>query len=172
MSWEQVRADAPVACGACGWGGTARRAQLELPDETVAELYCPQCHDRIALIENVIEPLDIRRRAAQGDPWAGAFLKNDAERAQSQLRSPDALPALDGDGPLDFVWDHEGGDESPTLVIRLKDGAAIWKERASFGQRRRFEELKSFLQQRYGARFRSLEINFDNHHCSVWYYGD
>lgn len=51
MTWDEYESDVPVRCEVCGWEGRSTKAELRMPDETVAELVCPQCHNYdIALI--------------------------------------------------------------------------------------------------------------------------
>lgn len=173
MTWEQYEADVPVECAVCGWKGTTKQAELKMPDETVAELDCPKCQNyNIALIENVIYPQEMRERAAAGDPWCQTYETNQAEIAASLLKSSDKLPDLPGTEKLDFIWDHEGGDANPTVVIHLKDGTVVWKERAYFGGKDRFKEVTELFKRKYGERFGTLEVNFHNYGAGIYYYGD
>lgn len=174
MTWEEYERNVPLVCPRCDWKGGSKEAQLKLPDETVGELFCPQCGEyEFALLDSAPSRTEIEQRAANGDAWYQKLLENEKLRQETLLRNASGLPDLEDLDELHFVWDAEGSEETEVwTVIRLKEGKPVWKERASFGGKTRFEEVRKMLEEKYKERFKSFEINFANYLCGIYYYGD
>ena len=173
MTWAQYGANGRVECASCRWAGDAKKAKLRMPDETVSEVECPECGETIALMNNVLSPAEIKQQAAEGDPWSKKILENNKNINKTLLKSAAELPDVEGDAELHFIWDAEGTEVAGvTTVIRLKGEGVVWKERAWFGGEKRFEKMRKLLAKKYGPRFQSLEVNFDNPVCGIYYYGD
>lgn len=88
------------------------------------------------------------------------------------LQSHEQLPDSGVRNDLEFVWDHEGGDERPTTLIRLRDGKVVWTERAYLGCKQRFLEVERLLMREYGSGFWSLEVDMSDTDCGLYDYGD
>ncbi len=172
MNYIEYQADGAIECKSCGWKGTTKQARLELDTQETADLNCPKCAEKIATVVVALSRGELEKMAARGDESAGEILRKHKSIEDSQLKTAASLPELEGASRLDFIWDFEwsAGHEA-TTVIRL-GGRALWKEKAWFGGESRFREVEALLKKRYGARFGSLKVNFDNDDCAYYYYGD
>ncbi|GAB4202456.1 MAG: hypothetical protein OHK0022_25690 [Roseiflexaceae bacterium] len=69
---------------------------------------------------------------------------------RQELRSPEQLPAIEGD-ELVFTWDQHDADSIISCGERL-----IWREQTGWEVYERFEEIAVILQRKYGARLKDL----------------
>lgn len=182
MRYIEYQSDIPVRCNFCGWEGTTKQAKFNPETQEEADLDCPKCGRTIAVVTVALYDYDfeeIRKLADKGVVWAKELLEEHKKKLEikksieeSLLKDPAKLPDLDEYQKLDFIWDFEWSkNREPTTIIRVND-KVIWKERAYFGGERRFKEVEELLKKKYGKRFSSLKVNFDNDDCGYYYYGD
>jgi hypothetical protein len=151
-------------CSRCGWTSTVSLADLDDPCGGAATIQCPKCYRRIGVV--VFPNLsDTEEAAAQGNeeairelPGMQDRIKHFAARNEKfereKLQSVDQLPELKGDA-LEFLWDIEDAGGDTYQIIRLGE-TEVWRELAFFDSIPRFNEIKEFLRNRYGIRFKSL----------------
>jgi hypothetical protein len=164
-------------CPRCGWSGTVSLADLDDPCGDAATIQCPKCFRSIGVV--VFPNLaDTEEAAAQGNEEAmrelpgmqdriKRFAARNEQFEKEKLRSADQLPELDGDS-LEFLWDIADAGGDTYQIIRLGD-FALWREFAYFDNIPRFNELKGFLKNKYGTRFKSLRPTDDS---LEWLCGD
>jgi hypothetical protein len=158
--WQYDETD-PLVCPSCGWTGTGVGAEMNVFRELV-DLRCPNCEQMLVIVANpTIE--ETKRAAAAGNPRAIADMdyvrQIEAFRARwerERLHSAAELPELEGT-ELAFVWDFEqiDGTETARTIIRHGD-REVWSEPALWEGGERFREVKTLLEERYGARFVGL----------------
>ena len=154
----------PFTCSRCGWTGTVSGLDLDDPCGSAATIQCPKCYRSIGVV--VFPNLsDTEEAAAQGNEEAIRELPGMKERlnrfqarmdkfAQEKLKSIGQVPQLQ-EQSLEFIWDIEDAHGDTYQIIRLGD-TEIWRELAFFDNIPRFKEVKEFLRNKYGTRFKSL----------------
>jgi hypothetical protein len=147
-------------CSHCGWRGLGNEA---FPDEA-GMIECPRCDHGVGYVE-FPSLRDTEKAAARGNedairdlPKKRAEIKQLEDRIRrfehEKLKDISQLPALAGESP-EFVLDVIKVDDEDYQVIRLGD-VEVWRELAFWDHLPRFNELKKLLQEKYGAKFRSL----------------
>jgi len=150
-------------CPRCGWTGTGSGLDWDDPCGGAATVQCPKCYRAIGVL--VFPNLsDTEEAATQGNEEAIRVLSGRRDRIKrfearnekfetERLKSADQLPDLEGDS-LEFLWDIV--DAGDTYQIIKRGDIEVWRELAFFDNIPRFHEVKEFLRDRYGTRFRSL----------------
>ncbi|CAA9343916.1 MAG: hypothetical protein AVDCRST_MAG93-6787 [uncultured Chloroflexia bacterium] len=157
-----------LTCPRCGWNGTAKEGDTESYGE-LFDVSCPKCDQKLLIVSYPTR--DETEEAAKGGNKQAleelSFLSSRHEFLESferdRLRSPQQLPELEGEA-LSFVWDQE----EDRTVIRIGD-KVIWSEPAIYEGWERFNEVKNFLKQKYGPRFRRMTPTMES---KLYLYGD
>ena len=131
---------------------------------------CPQCDHGVGYLvfPNLTETEEAaaagNQEAIQDLPEARDRLKRRQARLakfeREELKSSSQLPDLQGES-LEFTWDFVQMDEENYQVIRTGE-AEVWRELAFWDNIPSFNEIKSLLRERYGARFKSLTPTEDS----------
>ncbi len=156
----------PYTCE-CGWSGPSKELDTEFFDE-LAQYSCPKC-DRHLVVVGYPTGDDVREAAERGNEEAKRMLpqviacearealeEERRERWQREaVRKASDLPELEGDA-MAFTWDLGEVDGLSYVLISL-GSTVVCREPASTGASR-FPEVKAIFKERYGARFRRLDI--------------
>jgi hypothetical protein len=165
------------ACSRCGWSGTVSLADLDDPCGSAATIQCPKCFRSVGVV--VFPNLaDTEEAAAQGNEEAIKALPAMQDRRKrlqarnetfekEKLQSADQLQELEGDS-FEFLWDIADAGGETYQIIRVGN-SELWREFAYFDNIPRFNEVKGFLKNKYGARFKSLRPTDDS---LEWLCGD
>lgn len=169
----------PIVCPTCQWSGS--EADLDMDYSLLGEYSdqtCPKCSTVLRTVRNYLTAEEAKQQADAGNVWLQNAISYQDQILQSQLKSIDQLPDLDGKSELEFVWEcenrpQEGRSETVWILIRLTSGETVWQERSHYGNRYRFREFEKLLPLKYGDRFKSIEVDRDTHsYTSLYWYGD
>jgi hypothetical protein len=173
VTWYEYDEAEQLACPRCGWSGAAELGARHYFNE-LFDVSCPHCGEKLLIVS--FPTLDeTKQEAAKGNPRAIADLPQ-AQRIEAfrnkfearKLRSPDQLPEVDGDEPLEFIWDFDDTTGDRETLIRV-GSKLLWREPALWEGEGRFYEVKDILRRRYGTRFRSLSPSPES---ELYLYGD
>ncbi|RRB04373.1 hypothetical protein [Larkinella rosea] len=176
---EMEASDPMIVCPTCHWSG--READLDMDYSLLGEYSdqtCPKCSTVLRTVRTYLTAEEAQQQADAGNVWLQNAISYQDQISQSQLKSIDQLPDLAGETALEFVWEcvnipEEGRLEPIWIVIRLKSGEPIWRERSHYGNRYRFREFEKLLPLKYGERFKSIEVDKNVHSYTLLYwYGD
>lgn len=164
--WYSNWKNEEFTCVDRSWQGLGHET---FPDE-VGMMECPQCDHGVAYLvfPNLTETEEAaatdNQEAIQDLPKARDRLKRRQARLarfeREEVKSPSQPPDLEGES-LEFTWDFVQMDEENYQVIRTGE-AEVWRELAFWDNIPRFNEIKSLLRERYGARFKSLTPTEDS----------
>jgi len=152
-------------CSECGWTGKGAKTEIGEIFESVFEIDCPKCGNKVGSVMYPTEKEMLKYGTEEEKREIRERKEYLDKRNEPALTSAEQLPEIEGDNLVFKIVEKEI-DNYPYILIMHND-ELIWQEMVGYEYFERFITLGKMFKKKYGSRMTDF-ISPD----SVYLYGD